>query len=168
MHGIYRYGDSVDQAVFNQADRARRHISRRSRILTASRLWQYETCENATLAKRRLAEQRTRAVRHCLQNTATGWLGCLNTLVRLANARANRNHDVYAGVYTGGSMSGMAKRLKGFGHLWGFDSFTGLPRDDGIGVKASTGTLVLPAADARLVGLGHCSRAISVHMRIRR
>lgn len=49
-------------------------------------------------------------------------------LVKEANAAASRNLDVYEfGVYTGGTMRGIARRLRGFGHLWGFDSFQGLP-----------------------------------------
>jgi len=48
--------------------------------------------------------------------------------VRLANARASLNKDVYQlGVYTGGSMQGIATRIHGFGQMWGFDSFVGLP-----------------------------------------
>eukprot|EP00966_Prymnesium_polylepis_P024512 564690-Prymnesium_polylepis.3 len=33
------------------------------------------------------------------------------------------------GVYTGGTMRSIAKKVRGFGHLWGFDSFTGLPEE---------------------------------------
>lgn len=33
------------------------------------------------------------------------------------------------GVYTGGTLRGIVEGVKGFGHLWGFDSFTGLPAE---------------------------------------
>ena len=33
------------------------------------------------------------------------------------------------GVYTGGTMRSIARRVSGFGRLWGFDSFTGLPAE---------------------------------------
>ena len=51
-----------------------------------------------------------------------GWL------VSLVNDRASRSLDVYEfGVYTGDRMADFARRMRGFGHLWGFDSFTGFP-----------------------------------------
>ena len=57
------------------------------------------------------------------------WSGS-RALYERANALATRNLDVYQfGVYTGGSMHGIARRVRGFGHMWGFDSFTGLPRE---------------------------------------
>ena len=58
-----------------------------------------------------------------------GW-GATTHLVRSANAAASRSLDVYQfGVYTAGSMKSMARRLVGFGHLYGFDSFQGLPEE---------------------------------------
>ena len=51
-------------------------------------------------------------------------------LKNLVNAAARRDRDVYQfGVYTGGSMRGIARSLHGFGHLYGFDSFVGLPTE---------------------------------------
>lgn len=56
-----------------------------------------------------------------------GW-GASRSLVAEANAAASRHRDVYEfGVYTGGTMRGLARRLQNFGHLYGFDSFQGLP-----------------------------------------
>ena len=44
--------------------------------------------------------------------------------------RPRRELDVYQfGVYTGGSMASIARRIRSFGHLWGFDSFSGLPSE---------------------------------------
>ena len=49
-------------------------------------------------------------------------------LINLLNQRATRSMDIYEfGVYTGDRMRDFAKRVVGFGHLWGFDSFTGIP-----------------------------------------
>ena len=56
-----------------------------------------------------------------------GWGGS-RRLEKLANSAATRGMDVYQwGVYTGGTMRGLARRIRVFGHLWGFDSFEGLP-----------------------------------------
>lgn len=51
--------------------------------------------------------------------------------VKLVNNLTSPNLDVYEfGVYTGGSMRDMVKRIQGrYGTLWGFDSFTGLPAE---------------------------------------
>ena len=58
-----------------------------------------------------------------------GWAGS-REIVRLANAAASKEKDVYQfGVYTAGSMKSLARRLRGFGHLYGFDSFSGLPAE---------------------------------------
>ncbi len=58
-----------------------------------------------------------------------GWGGS-RKLARLANEAAQPDRDVYQwGVYTGGTMKGIAKRIHGFGRLWGFDSFQGLPAE---------------------------------------
>lgn len=49
-------------------------------------------------------------------------------LKNLVNMAASLELDVYQfGVYTGGTMNGIGKSLRGFGHLYGFDSFVGLP-----------------------------------------
>ena len=49
-------------------------------------------------------------------------------LLNLLNARASRNRDIYEfGVYTGRRMKDWAALVHGFGHLWGFDSFSGFP-----------------------------------------
>ena len=53
----------------------------------------------------------------------------------LANAMAQRGRDVYEfGVYTGGSMRGLVQAIHGFGTLYGFDSFQGVP-DETPGVR---------------------------------
>ena len=58
-----------------------------------------------------------------------GWSGS-GQLARRLRAAARRELDVYQfGVYTGGSMASIARRIRGFGHLWGFDSFSGLPSE---------------------------------------
>ena len=52
----------------------------------------------------------------------SGWL------VELLKARSSKQSDIYEfGVYTGMRMRDYAQHVKGFGHLWGFDSFTGFP-----------------------------------------
>ena len=62
--------------------------------------------------------------------TEVGYWGASSTLVREVNARASRSLDVYEfGVYTGVTMRDMARRVHGFGHLYGFDSFMGLPNE---------------------------------------
>ena len=49
---------------------------------------------------------------------------------RLANELATPARDVYEfGVYTGGSMRGLARSIKGYGTLYGFDSFQGVPEE---------------------------------------
>lgn len=65
-----------------------------------------------------------------------GWRSS-RRLVQEANAAASRLKDVYEfGVYTGGTMRGIAHRLSNFGHLWGFDSFQGLPPETkGVGLE---------------------------------
>lgn len=51
-------------------------------------------------------------------------------LMKLLNAAASPELDVYQfGVYTGGSMKALARKIRSFGHLYGFDSFTGLPEE---------------------------------------
>ena len=51
-------------------------------------------------------------------------------LTRLLNRLATRAKDVYCfGVYTGMGMRKISAKLPGFGHLWGFDSFVGLPHE---------------------------------------
>lgn len=56
--------------------------------------------------------------------------GASRRFLSLVNAEASPDRDVYAfGVYTGGSMRAMAQKIRGFGHLWGFDSFIGLPKE---------------------------------------
>ena len=56
-----------------------------------------------------------------------GWSGS-NILLRGLRAVTRKERDVYQfGVYTGGTMASIARRVRGFGHLWGFDSFSGLP-----------------------------------------
>lgn len=58
-----------------------------------------------------------------------GWAGS-RRFKALANAAALRSLDVYQfGVYTGGSMRGLAHAVRGFGQLYGFDSFIGLPAE---------------------------------------
>ena len=59
-----------------------------------------------------------------------GYWGASGRLTRFDNSLARRDLDVYEfGVYTGVSMRDIAKRVHGFGHLWGFDSFVGLPQE---------------------------------------
>ena len=59
-----------------------------------------------------------------------GYWGGTHALVKQANALASKSKDVYEfGVYTGVTMRDMAKRVRGFGRLYGFDSFTGLPNE---------------------------------------
>lgn len=59
-----------------------------------------------------------------------GYWGGSGRLARLVNSAASRDRDVYQfGVYTGGTMRSIAKRIKNFGHLYGFDSFSGLPAE---------------------------------------
>ena len=59
-----------------------------------------------------------------------GYWGASGRLTRFANTLARKDLDVYEfGVYTGVSMRDIAKRVHGFGHLWGFDSFVGLPQE---------------------------------------
>ena len=51
-------------------------------------------------------------------------------LTRYMNAAASKDRDVYQfGVYTGNGLKKIAARVRGFGHLWGFDSFQGLPEE---------------------------------------
>lgn len=58
-----------------------------------------------------------------------GWRAS-SRLVHAANRWATRSKDIYQfGVYTGGSMRGIAANIHNFGRLWGFDSFTGLPSE---------------------------------------
>ena len=50
--------------------------------------------------------------------------------IELANGLASPTKDVYQfGVYTGGSMAGMAQKIKSYGLQYGFDSFQGLPSE---------------------------------------
>jgi hypothetical protein len=61
--------------------------------------------------------------------------GASAELIRLANERSSTKKDVYQfGVYTGGSMQGIVRNVNDFGHLYGFDSFIGLP-EEAAGVK---------------------------------
>ena len=58
------------------------------------------------------------------------WWSATRRFKNAVRARASRSLDVYQfGVYTGGSMAGIARNIPGFGTLWGFDSFTGLPAE---------------------------------------
>ena len=58
-----------------------------------------------------------------------GWAGS-RRLKMLANVAATRSLDIFQfGVYTAGSMRGLARSIRGFGHLYGFDSFVGLPSE---------------------------------------
>jgi hypothetical protein len=51
-------------------------------------------------------------------------------LTRLLNRLASPEKDVYAfGVYTGMGMRKIGAKVRDFGHLWGFDSFSGLPAE---------------------------------------
>jgi len=56
------------------------------------------------------------------------WWSGSHELARALNAAAQPQRDIYQfGVYTGGTMRSISKRIRGFGHMYGFDSFTGLP-----------------------------------------
>ena len=49
-------------------------------------------------------------------------------LIELLNKRAAPSLDIYEfGVYTGTRMREFARKVRGFGRMWGFDSFTGFP-----------------------------------------
>jgi hypothetical protein len=51
-------------------------------------------------------------------------------LLDLLRKRANKHKDIYEfGVYTGSRMREFATKIKGFGHMYGFDSFTGFPNE---------------------------------------
>ena len=51
--------------------------------------------------------------------------------MQLLSKRASKHQDIYEfGVYTGSRMREFATSIKGFGHMWGFDSFTGFPNED--------------------------------------
>lgn len=51
-------------------------------------------------------------------------------LLDAVRKRASPDKDIYEfGVYTGGHMKELAREIKGFGHMWGFDSFTGVPEE---------------------------------------
>ena len=53
-------------------------------------------------------------------------------LYRVLNAAASPDKDIYQfGVYTGGSLRQIPRVIRGFGNLWGFDSFVGLPEEKG-------------------------------------
>ena len=70
------------------------------------------------------------------------WSGS-RALYERANALATRSKDVYQfGVYTGGSMRGIARRVRGFGHMWG------------VRVSRRTGPLRIVS----VVALSACSR----------
>jgi len=59
-----------------------------------------------------------------------GWWSSSKQLQQELQAAARPEYDIYQfGVYTGGTMRSIAKKVRGFGHLWGFDSFTGLPEE---------------------------------------
>lgn len=64
-----------------------------------------------------------------VKQTFTSWnQGIDGRLTRLLNAFASPNKDIYQfGVYTGTGLKKIGTRVKGFGHLWGFDSFRGIP-----------------------------------------
>ena len=86
-----------------------------------------------------------------LRDAAASVQSFLPTLARRLRAAARRELDVYQfGVYTGGSMASIARRIRGFGHLWGFDSFAGLP------VPSASDT------HAELVGEGRVARVTRV------
>jgi len=58
------------------------------------------------------------------------WWSASGSMVRSLRAAARKELDVYEfGVYTGGTMRSIARRIVGFGHFWGFDSFSGLPAE---------------------------------------
>jgi len=54
------------------------------------------------------------------------------TLVTLANKMDDAaQRDIYQfGVYTGGSMFSMHRKIKRYNTMWGFDSFQGLPQEE--------------------------------------
>ena len=53
-------------------------------------------------------------------------------LTKLLNTFATRSQDIYQfGVYTGTGLAKIAKLVHNFGHLYGFDSFQGLPTETG-------------------------------------
>ena len=53
-----------------------------------------------------------------------------SSLTRLLNAYATRSKDVYQfGVYTGNGLKKIGHSVRNFGHLWGFDSFQGIPEE---------------------------------------
>lgn len=69
-------------------------------------------------------------------NSTTGHEFINETLFELLNSVGTRERDVYEfGVYTASRMAQFARRLNGFGHLWGFDSFVGFP-DEAAGVMS--------------------------------
>lgn len=58
-----------------------------------------------------------------------GW-GASEAFIRRANELATSELDIYQfGVYTGGSMKGIHKRIGVYRRIWGFDSFEGLPKE---------------------------------------
>jgi len=67
----------------------------------------------------------SRSTRHAIKFVTTS-VG--RPLLEAVQQRASPDKDIYEfGVYTGGHMREFAKKIRGFGHLWGFDSFTGFP-----------------------------------------
>lgn len=59
--------------------------------------------------------------------------GASNSLLQMAaeQAKLHPTRDLFQfGVYTGGSMMAMAKKIPHFRRLWGFDSFQGVPEED--------------------------------------
>ncbi|KAL1527764.1 hypothetical protein AB1Y20_009149 [Prymnesium parvum] len=60
---------------------------------------------------------------------AFGWAPSRELLAELRRA-ATTAYDIYQfGVYTGGTMRAIGRRVPHFGRLWGFDSFQGLPEE---------------------------------------
>jgi hypothetical protein len=58
-----------------------------------------------------------------------GWLPS-SAFLKRANQLALPDLDIYQfGVYTGGSMKQIHKHIKTYRHMWGFDSFEGLPSE---------------------------------------
>ena len=71
-------------------------------------------------------------------------------LVPFLNTRAKPELDVYQfGVYTGVGLCEIARRLGGYGRLWGVDSFVGLPAEaSGLWVPPHWQPGAFSAADA--------------------
>ena len=67
---------------------------------------------------------------HAFKNTKSFAWGASSTFVQRANDLAAHDLDIYQfGVYTGGTMMSMHRRIKSYRRMWGFDSFQGLPEE---------------------------------------